>query len=180
MQEHLRALIDRIWKLNQQYYSLRGVDDPETLAELQKLGGPAPQEEVALVEKYFRVNLPDDYRSFLMMHNGWEGFELGPDLLSTGQLLDPNLRRHFDELQRLGEQAEQRAKRFIIVGSANDSYMVFLDFSASGSAGRPEIVSWDYQEIDRRPSFTAYLESIVEEMSGLVEGEQRRLRWREV
>jgi hypothetical protein len=52
------------------------------------------------------------------------------------------------------------------------SEIVFIDFKGTV----PEFVHWEYQDIQRFPSFTAYLEQCMKDAEELLELETRRLR----
>lgn len=73
------------------------IDDFWSTSSTKPRQGANP-DEILKVEKAFGFSLPQDYREFLILHDGWE---LIGDLtfFSTAQQLDPPVERETEELQ---------------------------------------------------------------------------------
>lgn len=172
MKKELQILVDRIFLLNQELNNLRG------WRFSQSLGMPARQQEVEDIERRFSVQLPSDYRDFLLMHNGWRGFEGQLDLLSTSQMVDTNLMKNFANVRALAEEGGNVlvSKGFIIQGCETSADILFYDFGECTPGQFPELVRWEHEVIDRYPNFVAYLKDSENVLKEMVSEAQKRVR----
>jgi hypothetical protein len=172
MNDYLSALIKKIFDVNEKYYRIVG------FAGYQVLNPPCLDADVDKIEIDFGVHLPDDYKLFLLSHDGWKGFGGQLDLLSTAQMSDPTVQKGFAELRHTARDAGEvaAAEGFIILGAPTASEMVFIDFKGAVTGAMPEFVHWDQRDIERFPSFVSYLERCKDYKEELVELTKRRLR----
>ncbi|WP_210168306.1 SMI1/KNR4 family protein [Mesorhizobium sp. 1M-11] len=75
---NIRELIEKIVEAQRKYDSLKY--DEELPHEL---GKPATDDEISSLEKRLGIPLPESYREFLTLHNGWSDFDAGGKLLAT-------------------------------------------------------------------------------------------------
>jgi hypothetical protein len=173
MKTDLEEIIQHRFKANRELSELLKMDDT------QELGPPATKQAVATTEKKFGVQLPQDYRGFLLTHNGWKEFLGEVHLLSTQQMHDQDIREQVDSIAySLYENGIiPSANVFIIQGSPTDPQIVFYDF-ASQAKQSSKLFHWDGGELHEFPSFTAYLEFSADVLDGLVKEERARFRKR--
>lgn len=156
------------------------------LVELDDLAGfpiphkrhpPASAERIASLEQALGSSLPEDYRTFLMIHDGWEGFNGDSRLLSTSELkggpLHDHLKAFQDELRQDGHL--NPAEGLVFEGSFG-TRMSYFDRASQRAGGALEVVFWDIGEIERYPSFTEYLAGFSKTLDQLIEDERRNLR----
>lgn len=155
----LSSLLPRIYDLRNRTYQLIGY------GEASQPGPPATEEQIREVESTFRCDLPDVYRTFLLIHNGWKHWSGDVALLSTEQMLQGQY------VQRIAEWKKKELTRgnrlvsnSLVIGfSLFVGEQILIDFS---SPTREEIVFFDQGEEERFPDFYAYLlnfEAILEE-----------------
>lgn len=77
----MEMLSKEIYNLATEYRSLVGSRIPT------QPGQPATEQQIQLVEKAFHCSLPESYRLFLSIHNGWQNWSGDVALLSTEQML---------------------------------------------------------------------------------------------
>jgi hypothetical protein len=170
-QKRIEELVERVFALNQELHRLIG-DESE-----QALGPPATEEQIEKVEKAFAIELPEDYRAFLRLHNGWREFSGGNSLLSTQEMLGGELRDSIDSLkQTQRENGEDEAAAGFVIEASLDLSRTFYDPATRGKDGRMELVYWRNEELDRFPSFTEYLETYAADLEEMIDEEKRKLR----
>jgi hypothetical protein len=129
--------------------------------------------EVALARAEERLGrcLPPSYRAFLALHDGWPRFFDGASLLGTAHLGH----RKYEDLARaafeaaetpipdLGPPTRPRARNLIPFGADLEGTTLFAFNPASvGADGECEVIAWVNELGVRQPSFSAFLEWILE------------------
>ena len=129
--------------------------------------------EVALkrAEKRLKYQLPPSYRAFLALHDGWPRFFDGASLLGTATLGH----RKYEDLARaayeaaetplpeLGPPRRPRARTLIPFGADLEGTTLFeCNPSVVQPNGEYEVIAWVNELGVRHPSFSAFLEWILE------------------
>jgi hypothetical protein len=122
-------------------------------------------------EKRLRRNLPPSYRAFLQLHDGWPRFFDGASLLGTANLGH----RKYEDLARaafeaaetpvpdLGPPRRPRARSLIPFGADLEGTTLFaFNPSVVQPNGEFEVIAWVNELGVRQPSFSAFLEFILE------------------
>lgn len=119
------------------------------------LGEPASPAAIGDVEERLGFAMPDDYRRFLMLHDGWQSFSGDNDILSTRQMVSEKTRAWITRLQRvsLGTPA---GNGFVVMGSPYTTTMLFY-VAEPRSHGGHDLVYWRDCEIARYDSFADFL-----------------------
>ena len=169
--EKMKELTDKIFNMKEDLSKLRGYQSPQMLAE------PATREQVQKIEETFEIELPEDYRTFLLLHNGWKGFSGGNVLLSTDEMIEGAYYDAIIELKEMQrEESIEAADGFIIEASLLSTSRTYYDVTNKRFDGGMDVVYWRDGELDRYPSFTAYLEGYLKDLEELVKEEHRRIR----
>jgi cell wall assembly regulator SMI1 len=171
----LKALVERIHNLNDEWDMLRGNKPSQTVRP------PATNAQIAKLQKALDTSLPPDYVEMLRLHNGWENFRADYSLLSVQEMLeDGPMKKTVAELKQIQEENAETADHDGIIFLASrfgGSFCVYFDRSTQKPDGSMEVVQWDPGGvIQRHPSFTAYLESYKSVLEEAVERERKRLR----
>jgi hypothetical protein len=128
--------------------------------------------EVAIAKAQKRLNrrLPPSYKAFLALHDGWPRFFDGASLLGTATLG----RRKYEDLARaafeaaetpvpLGPPRRPRASTLIPFGADLEGTTLFaFNPAVTGPDGEYEVIAWMNEIGVRQPSFSAFLEFILE------------------
>ncbi len=172
MNKKLTELVSKIFKQIVEYNNLKG------FRQKQQLGMPATDADIQKIQDKFSVDLPSDYREFLLAHDGWRQFEGQLDLLSTKQMCDQALQENLADVRELAQETGNVAvaKGFIIQACATSSDIVYLDIMNKAQGNNLDVVRWHYEEIDRYPNFMAYLEDCSDVLEDLLTDERERLR----
>jgi SMI1 / KNR4 family (SUKH-1) len=173
IQSSLKRLITRIVELMEELSRLRGQE-----AEHQ-LGIPASPADVDAVERLAGFPLPRDYRTFLLMHNGWSGLNGQNDLLSSEQIGTGRMKRSIEETKEIQrEQSDPAADGFVIEASLSDTDLAYFDPASRRSDGSMDVVRWDARvgEYRRYPSFTEYLSGYASSLERRIARERGKLR----
>ena len=129
--------------------------------------------EVALkrAEKRLKYQLPPSYRAFLALHAGWPRFFDGASLLGTATLghrkYEDLARAAFEAaetpLPELGPPRRPRARTLIPFGADLEGTTLFaFNPSVVQPNGEYEVIAWVNELGVRHPSFSAFLEWILE------------------
>jgi hypothetical protein len=152
--------------------------------DLGLIPNPAASEvAIARAQKRIGRRLPPSYRAFLELHDGWPRFFDGASLLGTANLG----RRKYDELARaafeaaetpvpLGPPRRPRASTLIPFGADLEGTTLFaFNPAVTDATGELEVIAWINEIGVRQPSFSAFLEFIVDlgeqDIAGLTEAE---------
>jgi len=162
-ESELRELLSRIDELENRVY-LR-----MDYRERSLPGPPATQEQIGEIEATFRCTLPEAYRLFLSIHNGWEHWSGDVALLSTEQMLRGQYAQRIAQWKQKELVRGNRlvANSLVIGFSLFVGEQIMIDLSSRKGS---EIVTWDKGEEEHFPDFYAYLinfETIVkQELAG--------------
>jgi cell wall assembly regulator SMI1 len=122
------------------------------------LGAPASPADIADFERRIGFTLPDDYKAFLRLHDGWGNFSGENALLSIAEMSDGELHDHVtgfqEEMQAGGENALSQGLIFEASFTTRFSY---FDRAGQAQSGRLEVVYWNKRVLERYASFTDYL-----------------------
>jgi hypothetical protein len=131
--------------------------DPRAGMPVQPPGGASPA-AIATVERRLGRPLPRSYRELLAQHDGLPGFYQGAELLGAR----PLARGTFVELARLSMEVEH-APFFVPFGIDAAAETIFAwDTSTAAADSELEIVVWMNDIGARVPTFTGFLELVLE------------------
>jgi hypothetical protein len=172
--ESLKALVDGIWQLNEEWDELRG---KKTTRRPQP---PANKAQIAKLQESLSISLPADYLEMLSLHNGWNKFEGDYSLLSIEQMIeDGPMKRRVQRLMQMQEENQKTAGQhgIIVLAGPYGWYCVYFDRSTHKPDGSMKAVQWEPAgEIRRHPSFTAFLQAHKNALQQVVEKERKKLR----
>lgn len=171
--EQLSMVVNRIIKLKSQLDDLRGWSVEHQLA------GPARPKDVDAVERMAAFPLPEDYREFLLMHDGWIGMRGENDLLSTSQLQSDSMKSAIEELKEIQLEMDDPALNgFVIDASLGDTDIAYFDPSSLKESGTIDVVRWDARagEYARYESFTGYLIGLANSLDRRIQSEMKKQR----
>jgi hypothetical protein len=124
-------------------------------------GRPASVDDILAYEEYLGRRLPESYRAFLELHNGYEGLLLTGDMLSIQDVV-PSGRRYvvIQNWKRssvrygLGEVLDG-----IVIGSKGHANMwIFLDPNRPSAEKELTVVEWDPSTSLEFPTLMAFFE----------------------
>jgi len=168
----LEELVARIFARREELKRLRGAPSR------QQLNPPAAEAEIERVERLLEIRFPDDYRAFLLMHDGWRRFDGENDLLSTEQMTSGPMKDSIRELQNFQREAGDlpAAEGVVIVASLSGMDIAFYDRGSRRQEGGMEVVRWFSGEYRRFPSFLEFLEGYAESVERRIVNERQKLR----
>jgi len=124
-------------------------------------GRPASADEILAYERYLGRRLPESYRAFLELHNGYKGLLLTGDMLSIQEVVPDG--RRYTAIQNwkrssvrygLGEVLDG-----IVIGSKGQANMwVFLDPNRPSAENELTLVEWDPSASLEFPTLMAFFE----------------------
>jgi len=163
LKTRLRDAIDKGIVARHDFYQSLQLDDE------QLLGPPAPEAEIQALEKNIQKFLPTSYRTFLAMHNGWKMASAALDLLSTAQLLDPQIAQQIAnwqaDMQRHGDEV---AARSLVIGLSDiNATKYLLDPAVQNEDGEWRMIKHYHEEEAEYESFLAWLEESIDDYSEL-------------
>lgn len=125
----------------------------------RRLGAPATVDQLALVEHVAGFELPADYRTFLELHNGWEGFSGENALLSAEQMTSGAMRASIDETKAIQRETNDRAANGLVINASISGSDIAFIVPSTGA-----VVRWGpgTGEYKRYASFDGYLNSHLE------------------
>ena len=159
LKEDLREVIDRLL----QEIDARVRRTGERYAAPRPLP-PATPDEISEYEKYAGVRLPDSYRAFLELHNGYDRLAYPGDMLSTHAIM-PGGAWH-DEIQEWKKTSTQYGMGEVLdaMPIANlDSALnwAYVDPNTQTTEGECAIVRWLNGDMDDFPDLLAFFEECI-------------------
>jgi SMI1 / KNR4 family (SUKH-1) len=142
-----------------------------------KLRPPATPEAIDAFERRRNVILPDDYRMFLSLHDGWEYFSGENALLSIAEMTSGPIFDGHKELQsELGRLGQKAAAGGLIFEGGLGTRIAYFDLSAKQSPVSYEVVFWHINEIARFATFADYLRDYAKTLDQMIADEREKLR----
>ena len=131
----------------------------------QKLGAPAPGELIKGLEIKLGRSLPQSYKAFLGLHNGWHMVDAETDLLSVEELLAGPLAAKIKAWQdQAAEWGDTVASNGFVIGYSNISQSrIILDPAAVSADGEWQLLEHYKDEVVAYDSFLHWLEQSVED-----------------
>jgi hypothetical protein len=158
----------------------------DKLAELDRLsevdashllGEPTSMEEIEAFEARVGLKLPEDYKAFLLLHNGWRDFNGESSLLSIEEMTDGPIHEHIASFQ-----ADLRSGGLEDVGSGLvfeaswGTQLSYFDRAGLAATGKLQIVFWNRRVLERYDSFVDYLADYEKTLDKFIADEQENLR----
>lgn len=117
---------------------------------------PASDAAIDALEQKLNVQLPEDYRAFLRIRDGWDGFDYGYRLLSTSEMLSPDVQAVVREIRDVW-RSDPRVQHGVIVYLGDGRRFGFFDYQAKRSDAPPRLVFYDLGEDAAYATFTDFL-----------------------
>jgi hypothetical protein len=175
MKKHagLRKLIDQLAETKREYTRL-AFDEEDSM----KLGEPASQSQIAKLERRLGKPLPPSYRAFLELHNGWEHFDGGLNLLSVEDQ-DSDWVRDWLKMLAMAFTAVKEENPFekgalpIMLGEGEHTFLI-LDPRTVRRDGEMDFVKYTFAQVDERfKDFTSFLQGDLEGERELLDKEKK-------
>jgi hypothetical protein len=176
----LAKLIDQLVEIKREYSRLAFDEEDQS-----KLGPPATTQQIAKLEKRLGKPLPPSYRAFLELHNGWEHFDGGENLLSVEDQNSDWVKECLkmvsmfylavDEEEREENPLEKGAIP-ILFGEGEPGYMI-LDPRKVRKDGEMDFVKYEYaEETERFKDFISFLRNDLKVERQLLNEEKKGTR----
>ena len=168
----LEDLVTVLYRVQMRYWQARfgRVRDME-------LGPPATEGELVQLEQLLGGPIPESYRAFLELHNGWKNFSGDAHIISIADRQSQHTGGSIEAFKRLGvEEGDDAIKHaFVVVGSDASQYLAFFDMKSAHN-GEMDVVEWTYErgEIARHPDFARYLQHQLRAVESLLAEEENR------
>ena len=163
----LKAVVTGL-KARSEYYSAIVLPDE------QKLGAPALESDLKDLEQWVGRSLPQSYRTFLGLYNGWRMASGAIDILSIQEILRgprADSIRTWQEMAR--KSGDPVAARGLVIGYSEVSATKFLlDPDRQDDDGEWTMVGHDKVEEWTTPSFLSWLEGSVTDFRELLAEER--------
>jgi cell wall assembly regulator SMI1 len=139
---------------------------------------PAKPEEIDRAERALGQALPAEYREFLSLANGWEGFHVFTDLFGTVELMQQGHRaiNERTELQEFLAASGWLSSEVLVIGASSlelDVFLIILDRAKTLPGG---VVWFAQEEVDRFGSFGEFLSAMVGYSAQVAENMQARAK----
>jgi len=146
----MQDVLRRIHDLRERTYRQIGFE------EHSRPGPSASEQQLSRVEDKNKLTLPDSYRLFLSIHDGWEHWSGDVALLSTQQIL---VGEYHDRIEawRAKQAIEESEwlRHYLVIGfSLFVGEHLLIDCS---DASEGELLVWDHRVVERFPDFYDYL-----------------------
>lgn len=165
LRDRLATAIDVGRKVRSEYY------ESIELPDEQELGEPASEKLIVDLESQFGAKLPESYRQFLMMHDGWKMVQGDVSLLPLAEQLEGSGAETIKEFKKNCEKYnDDVGVRSLVIGIGEATpTMLMLDPMRVNDGGEWALVVHHHGEEDAYPSFVEWLEQSADEFAGLDE-----------
>jgi cell wall assembly regulator SMI1 len=162
MHEHLRQLIAALVTEIRRYAERK--HDP---ARMPAPNPPATSDEIRALESHIGRRLPDSYRAFLELHNGFTNLAYPGDMLRVVDMLPGS--RIYERIREWKRMTAQygggEVLDGVVIADGNEpNHWVYLDPNAPTSNNEWAVVAHTPSDDSTYPDLPAYLESRIEEM----------------
>jgi SMI1 / KNR4 family (SUKH-1) len=148
----LSALIARIADKLAELDRLSEVDASHTLGE------PASTEEIEAFGARAGWKLPEDYKAFLQLHNGWQNFNGENSLLSIEEMTDGPIHEHIASFQEdLRSGGLDDVGSGLVFEASFGTRISYFDRVGLSAMGQLQIVFRNRRPLQRYDSFMDYL-----------------------
>jgi cell wall assembly regulator SMI1 len=153
----IQAAVESGVRARSEFYRTVGLEDE------QKLGGPASEEQIGLLERKVGQRLPPSYRKFLLLHDGWDMVDGTTDLLSLRDLLHgPRAAKIAAWQEKVRQYGETRFADGLVIGhSLVGQQRIILDPRQVNDEGEWTLIALDKDSQDDYESFVVWLEQSV-------------------
>ncbi|MEZ5510142.1 MAG: SMI1/KNR4 family protein [Gammaproteobacteria bacterium] len=170
IREQLQTLIHALIAAKNTYDQL--VFDEQYPVEL---GPPATPEQIAALEQLLGKALPDSYRAFLQLHNGWSDFEGDGKLLGTddhaAEWVQEKIQYWNDLWDMDSDNPFEHGAMPVMLGEGLNHFLV-LDPRRVNQQGQPLFVLYDYMHEEKSyEDFTGYLQNRLSILRRLIDRE---------
>ena len=122
---------------------------------------PASPRQIAGLEHRLGIRLPESYRAFLEIHNGWSDFDGGSKLLAVEDQDSRWVKERIAYWNDLWpddlDNPFQKGALPVLFGTDENNFLV-LEYDTSAEGGRPEFVMYDFMHEEKRyERFDSYL-----------------------
>jgi len=171
----MQTLISELIEANREYSRLAFDED-----ELPTLGNPCNPQQIAQLQRILGKPLPPSYRTFLELHNGWDGFD-GFEVDKILAVEDYSLDWVKNRIKALGELFDEFASEDpykagaipIVLGEDERTFLV-VDPRTARSDGEMDFISFDLTEEQKRfTDFSSFLQNKIKVMQRLIEREKK-------
>lgn len=135
--------------------------DPSRPYPITSPSAPASEEQISAAEVALGRHLPPSYCHFLSLHDGWNDFDLGSDLLPVGAVVEFNMARAPAALEViLDEIGRETVEGLIVFGTtSSDNSMLIFDSGRSDEFGEWRVIDFDAEEgmLDEYDNFLDFL-----------------------
>ncbi len=117
---------------------------------------PATEAEIDAVEQHFHITLPDDFRAFLRLRNGWRNFAGDYHLLSTAEMISSETQETVEMIRGhwIDNPCVQEGLFFFLGDGRNFG---LFDYHQKAAGSLPRVIFPCLGEKASYPSFTDYL-----------------------
>ncbi len=115
--------------------------------------------------------MPEDFKTFLLLHDGWKFFDEELSILSLDEMIRGTVYEWIGALKSEwgpGDRALEMG--WVFVAAHGQNTVTFFDLSKKRRDGGLDVVEWDEGEVVQRyKSFTAYLKETLIVVKELIE-----------
>lgn len=169
----LQKLIHELAEVKREYSRL-AFDEEDRMM----LGEPASPSQIAKLERRLGKPLPPSYRAFLELHNGWEHFDGGLNLLSVedqdSEWVQEWLKMLAMAFKAVDEENPFETRAIPVMLGEGDHSSLALDPHTVRPNGEMDFVKYDFAEVNNRfKDFTSFLRNDLEVERQLLEKEKK-------
>jgi hypothetical protein len=166
--EKIRNLSDQLFALLERYYELAFDESYPGVR-----GAPASAAEIQSLEDHAGLKLPDDYRAFLSLHNGWTHFDGDGALLSIADQFSKvasTIKFGWSDTWDAEEPDPFTKPHLLVFGGDALPFFIILDPATPNDHGSASLAEYEYMEIENvYPTFEDFLLFRIEVTEMLIE-----------